>query len=192
MPVDLEATAQRVEGLLDRLGSTDPQAGQLAEDLVAELIGLHTAGLERVLAVAGEADPDLPAQLAEDPLVAGLLSLHDLHPDQLQDRVEAALDKVRPYLDSHGGGVDLVDVSGDGVVTLRLQGSCDGCAASQITLETAVEDAIRNAAPEVAAIEVDNPDPTGAPSHDHGPTQGLIPLESLTVRSPLPVEAVQS
>ena len=183
---DLAATAQRVEHLLDRLGTMDARAGRLAEDLVAELIGLHTTGLERILAVLGERDPDLPTALAEDPLVAGLFSLHDLHPTQLRDRVEAALDTVRPYLDSHGGGVDLVDVSDVGEVTLRLQGSCDGCAASQITLETAVEDAIRNAAPEVRSIEVDNPDPTG--DHDHGTTQGLIPLESLLHPTPLPVE----
>lgn len=190
--LDLDAAAQRVEHLLDQLGAADPRAGRLAEDLVAELIGLHRAGLERILAVVHACDPGLPGRLADDPLVAGLLSLHDLHPVPLAVRVEAALDTVRPYLGSHGGGVELVGITDDAVVTLRLHGACDGCAASQVTLEHAVEDAIRHAAPEVAAIDVDAPvGGTGhdAPTHQHT-TQGLIPLESLRRRVPLPTEAV--
>ena len=69
-------------------------------------------------------------------------------------RVEAALDSVRPYLGSHGGDVELLEVADDGVVRLRLLGSCNSCPSSSVTLELAVEDAIEAAAPEVASIEV--------------------------------------
>jgi len=186
MSHELEAVAERVEGLLDRL-CEDPVTAPLAEDLVAELIGLHTVGLQRVFEVIGEADPALLGRLAGDPLVAGLLSLHDLHPQPLADRVEGALEKVRPYLHSHGGEVEVVDIDDDGVVWLDLQGACDGCAGSQLTLQTAVEEAIRNAAPEVTDIAVHDPSPI---THAAPTTQGLIPLESLRTRAPLPVEAV--
>lgn len=187
MNVDLEAAAARVEHLLDRL-CDDPVTAPLAEDLVAELIGLHTAGLQRMLEVIGQADPTLVDRLAGDPLLAGLLSLHDLHPHPLAQRVEAALQKVRPYLYSHGGDVEVADIDGDGVVWLDLRGACDGCAGSQATLQSAVEEAIRNAVPEVTGIAVHDPSPVTHPA----PTgsQGLIPLEALRTRHPLPGETV--
>jgi Fe-S cluster biogenesis protein NfuA/nitrite reductase/ring-hydroxylating ferredoxin subunit len=67
--------------------------------------------------------------------------------------VQAALDSVRPYLGSHGGDVELLGVA-DGVVRLQLEGSCKTCPSSSVTLEFAVEDAVRAAAPEIESIEV--------------------------------------
>ena len=72
---------------------------------------------------------------------------------------------MRPYLGTHGGDVELLEITDDGVVRLRLLGSCDGCASSSVTLKLAVEGAIEAAAPEVTAIEVETPtssDPTGS------------------------------
>jgi Fe-S cluster biogenesis protein NfuA/nitrite reductase/ring-hydroxylating ferredoxin subunit len=82
------------------------------------------------------------------------LLVHDLHPYDVTTRVEHALDNVRPYLGSHGGDVELLEVSGD-VVRLRLLGSCDGCPSSSVTLKLAVEGAIEAAAPEIISIEVE-------------------------------------
>jgi Fe-S cluster biogenesis protein NfuA/nitrite reductase/ring-hydroxylating ferredoxin subunit len=94
-------------------------------------------------------------RLAADDLVASLLVLHDLHPDDTDTRVRAALDEVRPYLGSHAGGVEYLGVDTEGVVRLRLQGSCDGCPSSLVTVRTAIEKAIEEAAPEVARVEVE-------------------------------------
>ncbi|MDQ1727581.1 MAG: hypothetical protein QOK14_1626, partial [Frankiaceae bacterium] len=114
--------------------------------------------------------------LAADPLVSSLLLVHGLHPYGVEDRVQHALDDVRPYLGSHGGDVRLLGVSDEGVVQLQLLGSCDGCASSAVTLELAVEDAIRAAAPEIIRIDVVGSD-AGAAA-----TPGLIPVEQLTAR----------
>ena len=84
----------------------------------------------------------------------GLLLLYGLHPVPLETRVMGALDKVRPYLDSHGGNVELLGVA-DGVVRLRLQGSCKTCPSSAMTLKLAIEEAVYAAAPDVAAIEAE-------------------------------------
>jgi Fe-S cluster biogenesis protein NfuA len=83
--------------------------------------------------------------------------------------------KVRPYLGSHGGDVELLDVSDEGVVTLRLLGSCDGCASSSVTLKLAVEGAIEAAAPEIIRIDVDT-------SATDAKQPGLISVESLSAR----------
>jgi Fe-S cluster biogenesis protein NfuA/nitrite reductase/ring-hydroxylating ferredoxin subunit len=101
------------------------------------------------------------------------MMLHDLHPDDLSARVQAALQEVRPYLASHGGGVELLGVSG-GVARLRLEGSCDGCGSSQVTLQHAVQGAVLEAAPEIERIEVEG---VASPA-----AAGLIPAESLSLR----------
>jgi Fe-S cluster biogenesis protein NfuA len=174
--VDLDRVGRRVEQLLDEVAAADPTAATAASDLVSELLGLYGAGLGRVLAMIDDLAPGVAARLTEDPLVAGLFTLHDLHPIDVVTRVEEALDVVRPYLGSHGGDVELVGVEDD-VVQLRLIGSCNGCGASASTLETAVEGAIREAAPEIASIEVEGAVEPAATTSD-----GLIPLSSLSIR----------
>ncbi len=96
-------------------------------------------------------------RLVADDLVASLLLVHGLHPHDLRRRVADALDRVRPYLGSHGGDVHLLDIVGD-AVQLQFAGSCKSCPSSAVTLELAVEDAIRAAAPEVSSIEVVTPE----------------------------------
>ena len=81
--------------------------------------------------------------------------LGGLHPDDVDTRVQRALDQVRPYLGSHAGGVSLSGVDADGVVHLRLEGSCDGCPSSALTVKSAIEDAILVAAPDVVAVEAE-------------------------------------
>jgi Fe-S cluster biogenesis protein NfuA len=99
--------------------------------------------------------PDLVRRLADDEIVGNLLVLHDLHPDDVDTRVQRALDQVRPYLGSHAGGVTLSRVDEAGVVHLRLEGSCDGCPSSALTVAGAIEDAIAMLAPDVVAVETE-------------------------------------
>ena len=116
---------------------------------------LYGAGLGRVLEIVGLAAPELLARLGEDELVASLLVVHGLHPVTVEARVEAALASVRPLLAHHDGDVELLAIDPDaGAVMLRLLGSCDGCPSSSVTLQLAVEQAIFEAAPEIARIDV--------------------------------------
>ena len=176
MDPQLSETGERIEGLLGALATHGPVAQQRAEDLVALVTNLYGAGLERLLEVlsdSGRLDQQTLDALADDELVAGLLLVHGLHPYAVETRVARALDSVRPYLGSHGGDVELLGVDTDGVVRLRMLGSCDGCPSSSVTLQLAVEDAIQAAAPEVTSIEVDA---------SQSMSQGVIPVESLRVR----------
>jgi Fe-S cluster biogenesis protein NfuA len=68
-----------------------------------------------------------------------------------RDKVEAALDKVRPHLQGDGGDVKLVDVS-DGVVTVKLTGACAGCPMSTMTLRAGVERVLRQELPEMKKL----------------------------------------
>ena len=70
-------------------------------------------------------------------------------------RVEQALERVRPYLASHAGGVMLVGIDDERVAHVRLEGSCDGCGSSAATVRELIERAIQEAAPEIARVDVE-------------------------------------
>ncbi|MCJ7595872.1 MAG: NifU family protein [Desulfobacterales bacterium] len=71
----------------------------------------------------------------------------------LKDRVESALDKVRPSLQADGGDVQLVEVGEDGVVKVRLTGACGGCPMSQMTLKMGIEKVLKQNVPEISRVE---------------------------------------
>ena len=70
----------------------------------------------------------------------------------MREKVEKALDKVRPMLQADGGNVELVDVSADGVVKLKLTGTCGCCPMSQMTLKMGVERILKQEVPEVKEV----------------------------------------
>jgi Fe-S cluster biogenesis protein NfuA/nitrite reductase/ring-hydroxylating ferredoxin subunit len=156
MPV-ADQLAERVQELQERLESAPDRATrEIADELVSAVVRMYGSGLERIMAAlfaAGQAGEQIAASLGDDELVATLLLIHDLHPVRLQDRVQGALDSVRPYMESHGGNVELLSLH-DGVARIHLQGSCSDCAASSVTLELAIKQALEEAAPDLEALEV--------------------------------------
>jgi Fe-S cluster biogenesis protein NfuA/nitrite reductase/ring-hydroxylating ferredoxin subunit len=154
----VQKVGARVEELLGILASSGGQgAAPAAEELVSLLVGLYGDGLARIVALLaeqGDAGADLLARMADDPQVEGLLLLHDLHPLDVDARIQRALDRVRPYLGSHAGGVEYVGVT-DGVARLKLQGSCNGCPSSTVTVQLAIQGAVEDAAPEVTEVVVE-------------------------------------
>ncbi|MFF2084494.1 NifU family protein [Nocardia sp. NPDC058176] len=160
----------RIETLLDASSAGGVVARERAEQLVREVSDLYGAGLARILDLV---DQGVRERLVADDLIASLLLVHGLHPHDVDTRVRAALDSVRPYLGSHGGDVELLGVH-EGVVRLELSGSCRTCPSSSVTLELAVEDAVRAAAPEIESIEVAAAQPES--------TESLISADSLFAR----------
>jgi Fe-S cluster biogenesis protein NfuA/nitrite reductase/ring-hydroxylating ferredoxin subunit len=152
-----EELIQRIQDLQERLEATgDPATREVADQLVSAVVQMYGAGLERIVELLAEAGPDGRAfadAMSEDGLVSTLLLIHDLHPVPLEDRVRAALDSVRPYMESHGGNVELLSLH-DGVATIHLRGSCSDCSASSVTLELAIKQALEEAAPDLEALEV--------------------------------------
>ncbi len=181
-PEQLEGDAQwrsagdRIQTLLDATSAGGAAARERAEQLVREVVELYGAGLSRILATVGDqANRGILDRLVADDLVASLLLVHGLHPHDVRRRVSDALERVRPYLGSHGGDVHLLAIVGD-TVQLQFAGSCKSCPSSAVTLELAVEDAIRAAAPEISSIEV------AAPESAAGAGPAVIPAESLLAR----------
>jgi Fe-S cluster biogenesis protein NfuA/nitrite reductase/ring-hydroxylating ferredoxin subunit len=149
---------QRVQDLQERLEACPPSAAtEAADELVTAVVQMYGAGLERIVATlvaAGDTGEGIAATLADDELVATLLLIHDLHPVPLAERVQRALDSVRPYMESHGGNVELLSLT-DGIARIHLRGSCSDCSASAVTLELAIKQALEEAAPDLEGLEVE-------------------------------------
>lgn len=149
---------KKIEDLVATIESSgDPNVRASAIELMQCLMELNLTGIERILEIAYETAPngsEIIDKIANDELAESLLLLYDLHPLGIEERVLKALDKVRPYLRSHKGNVELVSVN-EGFVHLKLQGSCDGCASSAMTLKLAIEEAIYEFAPDITGLQVD-------------------------------------
>jgi len=184
---DPREAGQQIEELLSGLsGHPDSSVGQAAEELARLLMGMYGAGLERIVALmagGGEPGHHMLAELVADDLVASLLVLHDLHPEDTVSRVTRALESVRPYLGSHAGDVELLGVEAEAegpVVRLALKGSCDGCPSSAVTVTTAIEKAIEEMCPEIVRVDVEGLAKKDAPSAQE------LPLLQIGPRPPEP------
>jgi len=170
----------RLQGLdeqlqeLERLG--DPAVQASVREVVRSLLDLHGVGLGRLLEHLG---PEGLAACASDEVAGGLLLLHGLHPMDLESRVLQALEDVRPSLRAHHGDVELVEVA-DGVVRLRLLGSCHGCASSAVTMKHTIEEAVLGRAPDAVGLEVEGV------AEEPATTPDGRPLVVLSVPSPSP------
>jgi Fe-S cluster biogenesis protein NfuA len=175
---ELRRQLSRMEGLLQGVERfKDPEDAAKTREIVRTLMEFHGAAVGRMLEMlardtAGGGEAGIHA-LARDELVAALLLLYGLHPLDLETRVLEALEKARPHLRSHGGNVELLGIK-EGVVRLRLQGSCHGCPSSAVTLRQTIENAVMEKAPDVAGIEVEEEKaepmagPTQRPAMDNG------------------------
>ncbi|MGA2213785.1 MAG: NifU family protein [Bryobacteraceae bacterium] len=159
----------RIEGLVQKLeGSADPASRGSARELIQCLMELHGAGIERILEIVdscGDAGGGLIASLGQDPLVSSLLVLYGLHPDNYETRVTRALDKVRPMLRERGAGLEALAVT-ESTVRVRITG------AGSKELETAVREALFEAAPDAAEVVIE-----GAKGRAGG--SNFVPLSSL-------------
>jgi Fe-S cluster biogenesis protein NfuA len=153
---------QERTGQIDRLvqrvtAFADENARTISLELLQSMMDLHGAAMSRIvelLSESGEAGRKTLANLASDPLICGLLVLYGLHPVSLEKRVAQAIDKVQPQLKKHGGSVELIAVTND-TVSVRVQAFGPGCGSAPDAMKATVEQAIREAAPEVAAIAVE-------------------------------------
>lgn len=168
----IEELAARVDDAVAAVAQLDSPARAIAEELQVAVEAVHKAGLVAIVRRLRADDATRAAlfELADDPAVHMLLSLHGIIRPDPATLATQALAAVRPQLHSHGGDVTLVRVA-DGTAFVRLEGACNGCSMSAVTLRNLVEEALLQAVPEITAVEVvaDQPTPT------------LIPVESLRV-----------
>jgi Fe-S cluster biogenesis protein NfuA len=160
----LQKRMQRIGEIVEQLEtSADPNTRAIARELLESLMALHGAGIERILEIAansGEAGESVIRKCGRDELVSSLLLLYGLHPENLNARVTRALEKLRNSLEQHAAKAELLSITHDGVVRVRLDLKPNGgCGSTAATLKSTVESALQDAAPDATSIIVEE---TGA------------------------------
>jgi Fe-S cluster biogenesis protein NfuA len=171
---ELQQRIQRIGGLVQEIESiADLSVRASTKELVQLLMEFHGAGLDRameIVAETGEAGLRLIDEFGRDSLVSSLLVLYGLHPDDLATRVNRAVEQVRPKVQRNGGEVELLGIE-EGAVRLRLALSGHACGSTGATLQSMVEEAIYEAAPDVVSIAVRGLEGKAA--------DGFVPLDKL-------------
>lgn len=170
---DLDKAARRVDTAVERADLLDAASRKVAMDLKAAVEEFHREAIVRIVRTLKE-DPrgkELLFGLVDDPVVYSLFAMHGIVRADPATLAQRALEEVRPYLESHGGGVRLVGVELP-VVRVSLSGTCNGCSSSATTLREVVERALVAAVPGVHQVEVVPADPEPA----------LVPLTSVGLR----------
>lgn len=146
--LEIEAQVQRLQTI------ADPIARTTATELIASVLQLHGAALQRILEILDERrEPAITAALDADPLVRSILLLHDLHPQSTAERVSRAGRELEGRLKKRDASVELLGLE-DGTVKVRMvnRGASSG-------IEALLEEAIRDAAPEISSVEIESISP---------------------------------
>lgn len=180
---ELRQRMQRLAGLVRELESiADPQARSAATELIQLVMDLHGAAIERILekiyqagrSGQGTADPEIGQQIIDslgaDPIVSGLLVLYGLHPQDSETRVAQTLERVARDLRSHSTEAELVSMTG-GAVRIRVRIGAHACGSTATTVRTLLEDAIYEAAPDIASLTLEGLEEKSA--------SGFVSLEKL-------------
>jgi Fe-S cluster biogenesis protein NfuA/nitrite reductase/ring-hydroxylating ferredoxin subunit len=161
---DFSREGKRIQEWVDKIQQLpDSEAREMLAECLGSVLSFYGHGLERILRILDKSGADgdkMRAALLADAGVTGLLLIHGLHPVPLEKRLAGALEKVRPYMQSHGGDVALISLEDDHAV-LQLEGHCKTCPSSTVTLELAVRAAIEEACPDLIDYEVQ-----GIPQND--------------------------
>lgn len=169
---NLEKLAEKVDTAMSEVRKLDAQAQKQALALKTAIEEFHKVGITQIVKKL-KGDPrgkELLFELVDDPTVYALFAMHGIVRADVTTRANRVIDRVRPYMQSHGGDVELVRIEGD-TAFVRLHGACNGCSMSAVTLRETVEEALFGQISELKRVEVVPNDP--------GPA--LITLDSLQV-----------
>ena len=151
----LDALLKDVAILEELVGQWDEQKQATVHAIKKATDALNKEALSRLIRSL-KSDPAAVASLKaslSDEIVYAVLRYHEIVKPSLQERLEQALESVRPYLATHGGNVEIVEIEAPSAVTIQLLGSCDGCPAAGLTLSEGVEKAIKKYCPEIMSIK---------------------------------------
>jgi len=152
---DLEELLRDIDQLEQIIAGWDEEKRHTVIALLLSIDTLHKEAVARLLGALKEVPEasEVIEQTSKDEIVFAVLRHFKLVGPSLAERVEIALDTVRPALATHGGGVRLVAVESPGTAVISLTGACSGCPASAMTLSEGVEKAIKEQCPEIVEIK---------------------------------------
>jgi Fe-S cluster biogenesis protein NfuA len=156
---ELDRQNQRIQKLMEEIDALpEGQTKEMMQDCLQDMVSFYGCGLKRILDIVSNgnssAAKDIYNKLIEDGFVSSLLLIHDLHPLDLKTRLHLALEKVRPYIDGHGGHIEILSIE-NGIAKIKLSGNCKGCPSSENTLELGIKKAVEECCPDLLGLEVE-------------------------------------
>lgn len=171
---DFQQRVQRIGALVQEIECiADPAVRASTTQLLQLIMEFHGTGLERaleVLADAGEPGLAMIDTLGRDPVVGSLLVLYGLHPETLEERVNKAVGRLEAKLRRDGAQVQLLSIE-DGAIRIRVTAGEHACGSTTGAMKTEVENAIYDAAPDIASLSVEG--------LDGKPASGFVSLNNL-------------
>jgi Fe-S cluster biogenesis protein NfuA len=177
---DFQERVRRIGALVEEIESiADPAVRTSTRQLVQLVMEFHGTALDRaleILANGGEPGMAFIEQLGRDPMVGSLLVLYGLHPESLETRVGKAVERLEPKLRRDGALIELLGI-GEGAVRIRVTPGAHTCGSTTKALQSTVEDAVYEAAPDIASLTVEG--------LDGQPANGFVALDMLTGQGPV-------
>lgn len=175
---DFQGRVQKIGELVQELDTIgDPAVRARAKDLVQSLLDLHGAGLERILELLfqREGGAQVIDELGRDPLVSSLLILYELHPEDLHTRVRRKLEQIESKLRKTGAEAELITTD-NGNVRVQVKIDQHVCGSTARTVQSMIEDAMYEAAPDLKSIVIDG--------LEKPPASGFVALGALQGSAP--------
>ncbi|HKD84192.1 MAG TPA: NifU family protein [Terriglobales bacterium] len=176
---DFQQRLRRIGALVEELETiADPAARSSARQLVQLVMEFHGAAVNRALEIlANGGGPGMAFidQLGRDPMVSSLLILYGLHPETIETRVRKAVEGLEPKLRRDGAALELLENSG-GAVRVRVTPGAHACGSTTKALQSAVEEAIYEAAPDILSLSIEGLEGKMA--------NGFVALEKLASQNP--------
>ena len=180
---DFQERVRRIGALVEEIEAiADPVARSSTRQLMQLVMEFHGAALDRaleILAGGGEAGMAFIEQLGRDPIVSSLLVLYGLHPETVEARVSKAVERLAPKLQRDGAAIELFGIE-DGAVRIRVTPGAHTCGSTTNALRATVEDAVYEAAPDVASLTVEG--------LDGKPATGFVSIDKLAGQSAVPAD----
>ena len=185
--VDKGAFQEKIRQLGGLVGEIDALTGSgsdaVARELVHLLMEVHGSGLERLLEIideGGAAGEAIILKAGHDPIVRHLLLLYSLHPEDIETRIQSALDAAAPRLRKLNCEAALLGIC-EGTIQVRIGTVGHACGSTSKTVQSIVEECVYDFAPDLASLEILGP--------EDAPSSGFVSLESL-INHPAPTHAM--
>ena len=172
---DFQQRVRRIGALVEEIETiADPVARSATRQLMQVVMEFHGAALDRaleILAAGGEPGMAFVEQLGRDPMVSSLLALYGLHPESAETRVRKTVDRLVPQVRRDGAAIELLGFE-DGAVRIKITPGAHACGSTTQALRSLVEDAVYEAAPDVASLTIEG--------LDGKPATGFVSLDKLS------------
>ncbi len=161
--IDFEKTAAKIDELLEKIKEFPEEQREMVKQLIDNLHEFHKVALVKLVKMLKN-DPNaknILIQSLQEPEIFALFLKYNIIREDKKTKVAKAIEHIKPYVHSHGGDVELVDVK-DKTVIVRLKGACEGCSQVSFTLQQTILEAVKAYVPEIENIQLDKNIPVEA------------------------------